>query len=158
MNTGLSNVIEAIAGDILMLAQLVMDDDGVGGNRKTGANTLKDSALLQQTKVDITNRDNSVVIDILFDHYIEYIEKGRKPRSGKQPPIDALRDWALARNIPTDNSTLFLISRAIWRDGFEGRPVLSTLEEEIGRHFDEEWAGKIYEAMVAEIDKLFSNG
>lgn len=156
MNTELQKVIEAITADIITLAQIVMDDDGIGINNKTGKDTLRDSSLLQDMKVDISERDNSIVIDLLFDHYIEYIEQGRKPRTGKQPPIDALRDWALARNIPADNSTLFLISRAIWRDGFEGRPILATLEEEIDKHFEEEWADMILEAMMSEVEKLFA--
>lgn len=157
MNTELHKVIEAIAADILSLAQIVMDDDGVGMNPKTGKNTLSGSHLLQNMDVNVTEQNGSVVINLLLDHYVEYLERGRKPRTGKQPPIDALRDWALARNIPADNSTLFLISRAIWRDGFEGRPILATLQEEIDRHFEAEWAGMILEAMTAEVDKLFKN-
>lgn len=157
MNAELYKVIEAIAADILSLAQIVMDDDGVGTNPKTGKNTLSGSRLLQNMDVDVTEQNGSVVINLLLDHYVEYLEQGRKPRSGKQPPLDALRDWALAHNIPTDNSTLFLISRAIWRDGYKGRPVLARLEEEINRHFEEEWADMILEAMMAEVDKLFKN-
>lgn len=155
MNSPLRKVADAIAADVLALARFVMDDDGVGVNPKTGVNTLADSRLKQHFEVDVTEQGNSIVIDLLFDHYIEYLEGGRKPRTGKQPPVDALRDWALARNIPTDNSTLFLISRAIWRDGFDGRPILATLQEEIDRRFEEEWDDKIMEAMTAEIERLF---
>lgn len=137
-------VMEAIAADVLKLSHIVMED-----------NNLKGSALDKNTQVTVKQSADSIVIETLFDNYVDYIEQGRKPMSGKQPPIDALRDWALSRNIPADNDTLFLISRAIWRDGIEARPILSTLEEEIEKAFDERWADQLFEAITDELTKYF---
>ncbi len=145
-------VIEAISADVLKLVQIVLDDDKVGTNPKTGKNTLRRGALAKDVKANVRQAGDSVVIDVLFGNYLDYIEQGRAPRSGKQPPIDQLRDWALARNIPTDNSTLFLISRAIWRDGYEGRPVLATVEEELEKAFDERWADLIFDAVTEGLE------
>ena len=58
--------------------------------------------------------------------------------------------------IPTDNNTLFLIARAIWRDGHEGRPILATLEEKIDRKFETEWYDQLFEATIDELNKYFN--
>ncbi|WP_029902371.1 hypothetical protein [Prevotella sp. 10(H)] len=155
METAVTKVIEAIAADVMLLSQTLLGNDSIGINSKTGRNTLKGSSLVDNMKVNTRISGESVVIETLFDNYIEFIEQGRKPRSGKQPPIDSLRDWALSRGIPTDNSTLFLISRAIWRDGQEPRPILATLEEEIEKQFDDKWADMLLDAVTEEVSKYF---
>lgn len=149
----LQQVTQAITDDLRTLVNTIAND--IGTNPKTGRNTLASSNLIKNTDIKVNPKDGSVVIDILFDNYVNYIEHGRKPRTGKQPPIDALRDWALERNIPTDNSTLFLISRAIWRDGIEGRPILATLEEEIDHRMEGQWGDMLSEAAMQEIKNLF---
>ncbi|MBK5722111.1 hypothetical protein JGH11_14630 [Dysgonomonas sp. Marseille-P4677] len=155
MSQEISKVVEAIANDVLRLSQIVLGDNNIGVNQKTGRNTLKDSAMARNVKVEIRNLSESIVIETLLDNYVNYIEQGRKPKQGKQPPIDALRDWALSRGIPSDNSTLFLISRAIWRDGQRGRPILATLEEEIEKQFENKWADMLFEAITDELNKYF---
>ncbi|MBB4036958.1 hypothetical protein GGR21_002872 [Dysgonomonas hofstadii] len=145
MKDSITQIIEVIAADVMKLSHIVMEN-----------NNLKNSALDKNMRVQVKQADNSIVIETLFDNYIDYIEQGRKPMTGKQPPIDALRDWALSRGIPTDNSTLFLISRAIWRDGTESRPILSALEEEIEKAFDEKWADQLFEAITDELTKYFN--
>ncbi|SBW07054.1 hypothetical protein [uncultured Dysgonomonas sp.] len=155
MDTAITKVIEAIAADVLKLSQTILSDNKVGTNAKTGKNTLKSSTLQESVRVEIRKIGDSVVIETLFDNYIDYIEQGRKPCTGKQPPIDALRDWALSRGIPTDNSTLFLIGRAIRRDGYRGRPVLAMLEEEIEKQWDGKWADMLFDAITDELSKYF---
>ena len=144
MKDSITQIMEAMANDVLRLSHIVREN-----------NNLKDSVLDKNTRVEVKQTGDSIVIETLFDNYIDYIEQGRKPMTGKQPPIDALRDWALSRGISTDNSTLFLISRAIWRDGIEGRPILSTLEEAIEKDFDEKWADQLFEAITEELTKYF---
>lgn len=145
MTDNVLKVMQAFADDVQKAAQTVL-----------ARYDLKDSNLAKSMKIDTRISDGSVVMEMLFDNYISYIEQGRKPKQGKQPPIDALRDWALERGIPTDNSTLFLISRAIWRDGHEARPILATLEEEIEKLFDDKWADQLQEAITEELTKYFN--
>ena len=152
MNTTLQKVINEIATDTLGLAKAVFKDDKISRNAKTGKNTLKQKADDIKLEVDT----NNAVIRLLFDDYITYLENGRSPMKGKQPPLDSLRDWALSKNIPADNSTLFLIARAIWRDGHEGRPILATLGEQIDKKFENEWYDKLFEATIEELNKYFN--
>lgn len=152
MNTGITKVVEEISHEIVLLAQQIMDDDSIAANPKTGKNTLKDSLLKSNIRSSVTIGDN-IVIETFFDNYIEFIENGRAP--GTMPPVSALREWALRRNIPADNDTLFAIATAIKRDGYEGRPILATLDREIESRFESEWYDKIFEVLTAELTEYF---
>lgn len=148
MNDHVLKVVEEISRDMMALAQFVLDNNSAGVNSKTGRNTLKDSVLVKDvgSRISFGGNGDNVVIELLFNNYIGYIEKGRRP--GKMPPISALKEWAQSRGISTDNATLFAIANAIKRDGIEGRPVLATLEREIENSFENEWYDKLFEAMT----------
>ena len=152
MNIATQKVINEIAADILSLAKAVFKDDKVSRNTKTGKNALKERT--EDIKLEVDT--NNTVIRLLFDDYLTYLENDRPPRKGKLPPLDELRDWALSKNIPTDNATLFLIARDIWRDGHEGRPILATIEEQIEKRFETEWYDKLFEATIDELNKYFN--
>lgn len=154
MNTPLQKIINEITSEIATLADAIFKDDKISGNKKTGKNRLKDKG--KDIDVSWKEQNGSIVISTYFDNYLAYLEKGYKPQKGKFPPLNELRDWALSKNIPTDNSTLFLIARAIWRDGHEGRPILATLEEQIEHKFDTEWYDKLFEATIDELTKYFN--
>lgn len=156
MNEATLKIIEAIANDVLMLSHLILEDDSISMNRKINKNTLKDSQLNQNIKTQIASLNEPVVIEALFNNYINFIEWGRPKGYGKQPPIDELRDWALSRGIPTDNSTLFAIAKAIQRDGHEGRPIIAILEKEIVESFDKEFYTKLFESIINELTKYFN--
>lgn len=145
---GLRGAIETIAGEITLMAQAILADDSISANAKTGKNTLRNSLLAKDVQASVHFGDN-VVIDVLFGNYIAYIEQGRAPRSGKRPPISAIKSWAEKRGIATDNNTLYAIANAVWRDGYAGRPILATLEQQIEERFDNEWADLIFEALFS---------
>ena len=143
-----------IAGEALTLAQQVIQQNG--NNAKTGRNSLRNSALQQQAESKAEKLSGgSIVIRILFNNYIRYIEQGRKPREGKMPPVDALRDWASKNGIPADNNTLWAIAYAIWRDGYAGRPILAILEKEIDKKWSENWADELLQPLIDEIGRIF---
>ena len=152
----LDKVINAIANDCLILSKLILDNDEVSINNKVNINTLRNSKLQNDIRTEIDKQDNNIVISTLFNNYINYIEWTRPPNYGKQPPLDVLREWALSKGIPTDNSTLFLIARAIQRDGHEGRPIISVLEKHIVEDFDKEYYSRIFEAMIIDLTSFFN--
>lgn len=146
MRAKTSEIIRAIAKDILRLAQLVMDENG-----------LHDSLLRKDTSVLIAN-ENNPVIQLIFDEYIEYIEhieKGRKAGTGELPPIDQLRDWALRHHLPANNKTLWAIAQSIRRNGTRARPILSRLEDEINQSFHLKWGDMIFNIIVSELELDF---
>lgn len=142
----LRKAVQLIADELLLLARQVIDQSAEGTDFR-----LKDSL-----SASVEANANSVVISLLMDNYVEYIECGRKPRSGKMPPIDQLRDWAISRGISPTNDTLYAISYAIWRDGIEPRPVISLIEERIDKAFDQRWADWLMEAVVDDLVKYFN--
>lgn len=156
MTNQVLKIVEEIGRDIVALAQFVIDNDSIGMNKKTGRNTLKDSLLIRDvdSRFSFGGNGDNVVIEVLFNNYVDYIEKGRHP--GKMPPVSALKEWAQSRGIPTDNGTLYAIANAIKRDGIEGRPILATLEQRIEDNFENDWADKLFEAMRSELNEYFN--
>ncbi len=154
MTPALKKAIDQITNEIAILAGDIFKDDKISRNPKVNKNTLREKA--KDVNVSWRAANGNIVIEAYFDNYITFLEKGRAPRKGKFPPFDELRDWALSRNIPTDNNTLFLIARAIWRDGHEGRPILATLEERIDSKFETEWYDQLFEATIDELNKYFN--
>lgn len=152
----MKTVVEAIATDVLTLAHLILETDNISVNKKTGKNTLKDSALNANVATSVSEIQGEFVIKAIFNHYINYIEWDRPKKYGKKPPIDSLRDWAISRGLPTDNNTLWAISTAIWRDGHTGRPILAVLEKEIEEAFEKEYFDKIFESLISELNKFFN--
>ena len=141
MDNHIEKVIDAFAEDVLVLAQLILEDNSVDSDN-----------LSYKTSVV----GDSVIIQTLFPEYVGYIEWNRPKNYGKMPPISALRDWALRKGIPTDNGTLFLIARAIQRDGHQGRPIFATLERKVGESFEKDWGDPIIDTIIYELNKYFN--
>lgn len=155
MNKEILKIVEAIGNDILTLVNIIFEDDSISNNRKVGKNTLKNSALRNDVETKVIASDNAI-IQTFFNHYIIYIEKGRK-KGAKRIPIDALRDWALRKGIPTDNNTLYAIQTAIVRDGIKGRPILATLENNIEELFEKQYFDELFTAIITELQNFFKD-
>lgn len=155
---GVQLAINKIADDLLALASAILEDDTISTNDKVGKNTLRDSVLrgdLEATISQINGEDP--VINALFNHYVVYLEWTRPPKYKKKPPISALKDWASRNGIPTDAGTLWAISYAIWRDGHKGRPIFATMDKELDGLFLDDWADKLYDAIVDNLDNFFND-
>lgn len=156
--TGIQVVINKIADDLLALAATILADDSISTNEKVGKNTLRDSVLNGNLAATITTLSGEdPVIKALFNHYVVYLEWTRPPRYKKKPPIGVLKDWASKNGIPTDAGTLWAISYAIWRDGHAGRPIFATMDKELDGLFIRDWADKLYDAIVDNLDKFFND-
>ena len=153
MESDIRRILSEMAKDLTFLARKSMEE--VGTNQKVGKNTLLGSRLYREIETD-TRED---MIEMLFNQYIEYIERRRPPKYGKRPPVNVIIDWMKRKNIPPRNGTIrqvaWLISRAIWRDGHEARPVIATLIEKANIEWDEKWSQQIFEGIIKELDNQF---
>ena len=96
-----------------------------------------------------------LIFDIILNDYLTFIESGRR-KGAKMPPVEPIVKWARSRGIPTDNSTIFLIRRAISRDGIKPRPLMQYVFEEIDREWDDSLADKLFNQIIEIIDKYFN--
>ena len=128
----LTRVMFEIGSDIAKLVREIMDSN-VGMNMKVGKNTLSDSDLYRELSVRSTS-DGDLVFDIMLNDYIQYIENGRR-KGAKFPPIEPIIQWCRKKGLPTDNSTIFLIRRAISRDGIAARPIMARVFDELDRNW-----------------------
>lgn len=151
---GVKLAVDKIAGDLLALASVILEDDSISVNTKVGKNTLKNSTLRGdlETRVEQTG---DPVIQALFNNYVVFLEWDRPPKYKKKPPIGVLKEWAAKNGIPTDADTLWAISYAIWRDGHAGRPIFATMDIELDGLFMNDWSDKLFNAITDDLDKFF---
>ena len=149
----LTRVMYEIGKDIAKLVREIMDSN-VGMNMKVGKNTLSDSDLYRELSVRSTS-DGDLVFDIMLNDYIQYIENGRR-KGAKFPPIEPIIQWCRKKGLPTDNSTIFLIRRAISRDGIAARPIMARVFDELDRNWNDGWADHIFNKLMEHIDKFFA--
>lgn len=137
----------AFTKDIMALVRAVMDSPYGTNDKLKGSDVYKDMAV----DVDI---DDNIVINLMLNNYIDYIEKGRK-KGAEFPPVEPIVKWAKEHGIPTDNSTIFLIRRAISRDGIAPRPIMAVAFEEFDKKWDKEWSDEIFDEIMKIIDEFF---
>ena len=147
-------IVMEFSKDLMTLVRMVMESN-VGINSKTGSNTLVNSNIYKTLSVKATN-DGDLIFDIILNDYLVFIESGRR-KGAKFPPVEPIVKWARSRGIPTDNSTIFLIRRAISRDGIKPRPFMAHVLEEIDREWDEQLADELFNKIIEIIDKFFNS-
>lgn len=153
MEESLDKVIKVIANDILEIARMILESNNLI-NEKVGKNTIApDSDLYKTLQVKATN-DGDVVFDLMLNDYLVFIESGRRA-GAKFPPVEPIVRWAKKRGIPTDNNTIYLIRRAISRDGIQPRPFMAYIFEEMDDRWDSNWADSIFDKIMEEIDNFF---
>lgn len=148
----IGKIVMEFSKDLMQLVRMVMESN-VGINSKTGSNTLINSQIYNTLSVKATN-NGDLIFDIILNDYLVYIENGRR-KGAKMPPIEPIIRWAKSKGIPTDNSTIYLIRRAIARDGIKARPFMAHVMEEM----DREWNGladEIFNVIMEETDKFFN--
>ena len=149
----IASIVMEFSKDIMSLVRMVMESN-VGINAKVGVNTLTNSDIYKALSVKATN-DGDLVFDIILNDYIQYIESGRR-KGAKFPPVEPIVEWCRKKGIPTDNSTVFLIRRAISRDGIKPRPILAHVFEEFDRNWNDGAADEIFNKIIEEINKWFN--
>ena len=151
----IGKIVMEFSKDLMQLVRMVMESN-VGINQKVGRNTLTSSQIYKTLSVKATN-DGDLIFDIVLNDYIQFIESGRR-KGAKFPPVEPIVRWARSRGIPTDNSTIFLIRRAISRDGIKPRPFMAHVLEEIDREWDEQLADELFDEIMKIITEFFNDG
>ncbi len=148
----ISKIVMEFSKEIMDIVRVVMESNLLD-NHKVGRNTIIGSDIYKNLQV-ISKNDGDLVFDILLNDYLTYIESGRR-KGAKMPPVEPIVRWARSRGIPTDNSTIFLIRRAISRDGIRPRPFMATVMEQIDLDMPN-WYDKIFDEITKLINDFFN--
>ena len=136
----ISKIVMEFSKDIMDIVRVVMESN-------------IDSDSYKNLKV-IAKNDGDLVFDIILNDYLKFIESGRR-KGADMPPVEAIVEWAKKHGIPTDNSTIFLIRRAISRDGIAPRPFMATVIEQIDLNMPN-WYDKIFDEITKLINDFFN--
>lgn len=143
----ISKIVTEFTKDIMQLVHAVMEGQDLDNN-KSGSDIYKN------LQVKATN-DGDLVFDIILNDYLKFIESGRR-KGADMPPVEAIVEWAKKHDIPTDNSTIFLIRRAISRDGIAPRPFMDKVFEDIDDVWDKNWADELFDEIMRMINDFFN--
>ena len=142
----ISKIVMEFTKDIMQLVNAVMEGQDLASNKTS-------SDIYKNLQVNATN-DGDLVFDIILNDYLEFIESGRR-KGADMPPVEPIVEWAKKHGIPTDNSTIFLIRRAISRDGIAPRPFMATVMEQIDLDMPN-WYDKIFDEITKLINDFFN--
>ena len=142
---------KAFAEDVMNITADIMASNLM--LNKKGINTIAPNSDI--FKEMYAKASGNIVIQLLLNDYVQYIESGRKAGS-KFPPIQPIVQWAKKRGISTDNSTIFLIRRAIADDGIRPRPFMYKVLETIDKKWDGEWSSELFNELTKIIDEFFN--
>ena len=142
----ISKIVMEFTKDIMQLVNAVMEGQDLASNKTS-------SDIYKNLQVNATN-DGDLVFDIILNDYLEFIESGRR-KGADMPPVEPIVEWAKKHGIPTDNGTIFLIRRAISRDGIAPRPFMATVMEQIDLDMPN-WYDKIFDEITKLINDFFN--
>lgn len=143
----ISKIVMEFTKDIMQLVHAVMEGKDLGSN-KSGSDIYKN------LQVKATN-DGDLVFDIILNDYLTFIESGRR-KGADMPPVKPIVEWAKKHGIPTDNGTIYLIRRAISRDGIAPRPFMDKVFADIDDVWDKNWADELFDEIMRMINDFFN--
>ena len=153
MEGSLDKIVKSISEDILSIVRMILESNNLI-NEKVGRNTIAPGSELYKTLKVVATNNGDIVYDLMLNDYLVFIESGRRA-GAKFPPVEPIVRWARSRGIPTDNNTIYLIRRAISRDGIKPRPFMAYIFEEMDERWDNEWSDEIFNKIMEIIDNFF---
>ena len=142
---------KAFAEDVMNITADIMASNLM--LNKKGINTIAPESKI--FKEMYAKASGNIVIQLLLNDYVQYIESGRKAGS-KFPPIEAIRKWAKNKLGKEDNLTIFKIRSAIVRDGIKPRPFMYKVFDTIYEKWKGEWSSELFNELTKIIDEFFN--
>lgn len=143
----INKIVTEFTKDIIKLVHAVIDGQEFSNNKTS-------SGIYKNLQVNATN-DGDLVFDIILNDYLTFIESGRR-KGAKMPPVEPIVRWAKKHGIPTDNGTIYLIRRAISRDGIAPRPFMDKVFADIDDVWDKNWADELFDEIMRMINDFFN--
>ena len=143
----INKIVMEFTKDIIKLVHAAMDGKDLDNNKSS-------SDIYKNLQVNATN-DGDLVFDIILNDYLKFIESGRR-KGADMPPVEAIVEWAKKHGIPTDNGTIYLIRRAISRDGIAPRPFMDKVFADIDYVWDKDWADELFDEIMRMINDFFN--
>lgn len=143
----INKIVMEFTKDIMKLVQSVIDGQEFASNKTS-------SDIYKNLQVNATN-DGDLVFDIILNDYLKFIESGRR-KGADMPPVEPIIEWAKKHGIPTDNGTIYLIRRAISRDGIAPRPFMDKVFADINDVWDKNLADELFDEIMRMINDFFN--
>jgi|GEM_PF-1381029 hypothetical protein len=150
MDKNIQDVTNAIASDIQKIIYTLMDNDSIANNRYS-IKELRDKQRKEDVIVKVAGTANSSTLSVIEVIYNNIIEWDRKPQTGEMPSVSDIKEWAQAKGLKTDNSTINLIRHNLWWSGYSGQPLWDAIEKGIDKNFEDKWSDRIMDIITEEV-------
>lgn len=151
-----NDITKAILKDLMIVwRQLMASDYAINeraSKRSGGKVTLEFSNLDNEAKIEATD----FTFNLFYNHYLEFIESGRKPRARKVP-IKAIIDWMKRKHISDDNRVAYAIRESIYQIGIPPRKLLEPFGEMLDERFEKKIYDDIYNKITEKLDLYFNS-
>ena len=119
---------------------------------------VKSNTTLEFTNLDVQAKieENDFTFNLFYNDYLEYIEKGRKPKARKVP-IMAIIQWMKKNFISDDVRVAYAIRESIYQLGIPPRPLLQPFGNMLDKRFEEKLYDYIFNTITEKLDKYFNN-
>lgn len=158
MNDLANQIAKQLSREIMYVWRELMSSD-FAVNTKSNT-TLEFTNLDVQAKVE----ENDFTFNLFYNHYLEYIEKGRKGYGKEKPrqpqhfvPIRPLIDWMKRNFISDDVRVAYAIRESIYQLGIPPRPLLQPFGNMLDKRFEEKLYDYIFNTITEKLDKYFNN-
>lgn len=143
-----------IAEEVKAIVRAVLDSPA-GINKKVKFNTLgKDKSRLYDDVMTALQNSDDIVVTLLLNHYIQFIESGRRA-GARMPPFQPIYEWCKRKGLNTSNDFVWAVCKAIYRDGIEPRPIMSSVFIIIDERFEGDWSDRIFDELTKRLDDIF---
>ena len=128
----------------------IVNDDAVASGK-----------LLNSIRYIFNKNNTSFEISMEMAEYWKYVENGRK--SGKFPPISAIREWVKVKQViprpyngklPTENQLAFLIARSISKKGIRPKPIFNDSIDDLMQYLEDGLEDAFTKDVENEMDKI----
>ena len=159
MNSDINKLAREFSDDLIKEARRLMSSE-MGVNKKTGTNTLHNSDLYKKLEAEVQQNQDDLIINVLFNFYIVYINWERPPFYKKWPRVDAIKKWIISKNICPTNLTInqftYLVGKSIYEKGHAARPILDTLFNNTNKLWENHYAEQFFLTTIKPIIDYFN--
>lgn len=146
------NALKKMAGWLVYEYRQLLERDNINASFK-----LSDSA-----RYYIDYEDQCLEVSLELQDYWKYIENGTEP--GHFPPRDKILEWISVKpviprpsnngRIPTPEQLAFLISRKIFEEGTDAKPVLKESIDDVMAEFDQVLSDAVTQDISESLDEV----
>ena len=145
MDANVRMVINALAQDISQAALMILQE-----------NRFDDKVFGQGIEIQVKDYENPLIEFIFHDYMVLMIEDELSGNFSVFPSLSDIREWILSKGLSADNTTLSVVSEALWHIKNTNSPILEMLLNTTDELFETKWADILFQTITKDLINFFN--